>query len=126
MAIQATDNIYPLYKRQNPEEWTVDGGMTKREHFSILVLQGLVSHYGYELSSSDKATQELAHWAVKLTDVYSWAHFENFALSSMSTVAVPVMLLEISEGHLQTLIKPFSSIQKMHLRTIIAEYSALN
>jgi hypothetical protein len=68
MTIQATDNIYPLYKRQNPEEWTVESGMTKREHFSILVLQGLVSHYGYELSASDKATQELAQWAVKLTD----------------------------------------------------------
>jgi hypothetical protein len=69
MTVQATDNIYPLYKRQTPEEWTVDSGMTKREHFSILVLQGLVAHYGHEISSADNSPQELVQWAVRMADI---------------------------------------------------------
>lgn len=67
MAIQADDNIYPLYKREVPEEWTVKDGMTKREHFAVMAMQGLVAHYGYgEAPVAD--AEEMAQWAVKLAD----------------------------------------------------------
>jgi hypothetical protein len=64
MTIHASDNIYPLYKRETPEEWTVTNGMTKREHFAVMLMQGLVAHHGY----GEMNTQEIAQRAVKLAD----------------------------------------------------------
>lgn len=67
MAIQANDNIYPLYKREAPEEWTIKDGMTKREHFAVMALQGLAAHYGYGEAPVANA-EEMAQWAVQLAD----------------------------------------------------------
>ena len=67
MTVQANDNIYPLYKREAPEEWKVTSGMTKREHFAIMIMQGLVAHHGYG-ESHFGIGQEIARWAVQLAD----------------------------------------------------------
>ncbi len=67
MTVQANDNIYPLYKREAPEEWKVTSGMTKREHFAIMIMQGLVSHHGYREGHFSMG-QEMAKWAVQLAD----------------------------------------------------------
>jgi hypothetical protein len=67
MTIQANDNIYPLYRRDTPEQWTVTNGMTKREHFAATAMQGLIAHYGYGEAPVANA-EELAQWAVKLAD----------------------------------------------------------
>ncbi|MGA7932576.1 MAG: hypothetical protein WCA35_03265 [Kovacikia sp.] len=67
MTIQASDNIYPLYKRDTPEQWTVTNGMTKREHFAVIAMQGLIAHYGYKEAPAASA-EEIAQWAVTLAD----------------------------------------------------------
>ncbi len=67
MTIQASDNIYPLYKRDAPEEWTVTNGLTKREHFAVSAMQGLIAHYGYKEAPAASA-KELAQWSVALAD----------------------------------------------------------
>ena len=67
MTVQANDNIYPLYKRESPEEWKVTSGMTKREHFAIMIMQGLVAHHGYGESHFARG-EEIARWAVQLAD----------------------------------------------------------
>ena len=67
MTIQADDNIYPLYKREAPEQWSIKNGITLREYFAAIALQGLVSHYGYGEAPATN-TGEIAHWAVKLAD----------------------------------------------------------
>lgn len=67
MTIQATDNIYPLYQREAPEQWTVTNGMTLREHFAAMMMQGLVAHYGYGEAPAANA-REMAQWAVNLAD----------------------------------------------------------
>uniref|UniRef100_A0A832M3X5 Uncharacterized protein n=1 Tax=Oscillatoriales cyanobacterium SpSt-402 TaxID=2282168 RepID=A0A832M3X5_9CYAN len=67
MTIQANDNIYPLYQRETPEQWTVTNGMTLREHFAVMAMQGLVAHYGYGEAPASN-TEEIAQWAVKLAD----------------------------------------------------------
>lgn len=67
MTIQPTDNIYPLYNREAPEQWTVTHGMTLREHFASMAMQGLVAHYGYGEAPAS-STGEIAQWAVKLAD----------------------------------------------------------
>jgi len=67
MTIQANDNIYPLYQRDSPEQWTVTHGMTKREHFAAVAMQGLIAHYGYgEAPVAD--AEEIAQWAVQLAE----------------------------------------------------------
>lgn len=67
MPIHPNDNIYPLYQREAPEAWTVKEGITKREHFAALAMQGLIAHYGYgEAPAAD--LQEMAAWSVKLAD----------------------------------------------------------
>lgn len=67
MTVQGSENIYPLYKREAPEQWTVTSGMTKREHFAVMAMQGLVAHYGYgEAPVAD--AEEIAQWSVKLAD----------------------------------------------------------
>ena len=68
MTVQADDNIYPLYKRETPEEWKVTSGMTKREHFAIVIMQGLVAHHGYGESHFSRG-EEIARWAVQLADI---------------------------------------------------------
>ncbi len=67
MTVQANDNIYPLYKREAPEEWKITNGMTKREHFAIMIMQGLVAHHGYG-ESHFAIGQEIARWSVELAD----------------------------------------------------------
>ncbi len=67
MTIQANDNIYPLYNREAPEQWTVTHGMTLREHFAGMAMQGLVAHYGYKEAPATNA-REIAQWALKLAD----------------------------------------------------------
>jgi hypothetical protein len=67
MAIQPSDNIYPLYNRETPEQWRITNGMTKREHFAGLAMQGLIAHYGYGEAPVGNA-QEIGHWAVQLAD----------------------------------------------------------
>lgn len=67
MGIQASDNIYPLYTRETPEEWSVIHGITKREQFAAMAMQGLIAHYGYGESPVADA-QELAQWSVSLAD----------------------------------------------------------
>lgn len=67
MDTQANDNIYPLDQREPPEQWMVTNGMTKREHFAIMAMQGLLSHYGYKEAPVANA-EEIAQWAVKLAD----------------------------------------------------------
>lgn len=67
MTVQANDNIYPLYKREAPEEWKVTSGMTKREHFAVMIMQGLVAHHGYGENHFSMG-QEIARWAVQLAD----------------------------------------------------------
>jgi hypothetical protein len=67
MTIQANDNIYPLYKRDSPEQWTVTNGITKREHFAVMAMQGLIAHYGYGEAPVANA-QEISQWAIQLAD----------------------------------------------------------
>lgn len=67
MTVQANDNIYPLYQREAPEQWTVTQGLTLREHIAVLAMQGLISHYGYGEAPAVNAT-EIAEWAVHLAD----------------------------------------------------------
>ena len=67
MTVQANDNIYLLYKREAPEEWQVTNGMTKREHFASMIMQGLVAHHGYGESHFARG-QEIARWSVHLAD----------------------------------------------------------
>jgi hypothetical protein len=67
MTIQANDNIYPLYKRDSPEQWTVTNGITKREHFAVMAMQGLIAHYGYGEAPVGNA-QEISQWAIQLAD----------------------------------------------------------
>lgn len=67
MAIQVSKNIDPLDQREAMEAWRVTHGMTQRDHFAVLAMQGLISHYGYgEAPVAD--AQEIARWAVHLAD----------------------------------------------------------
>jgi hypothetical protein len=68
MTIQANDNIYPLYQRETPEAWKVTNGMTKREHFAVMAMQGLIAHYGYGKEGYGENLHEMAGWAVRLAD----------------------------------------------------------
>jgi hypothetical protein len=67
MTSQANDNIYPLYQREMPEQWTVTSGITKREHFAAMAMQALIAHYGYKEAPAAN-TEEIAQWAIKLAD----------------------------------------------------------
>lgn len=67
MTISGSDHIYPLYRRETPEKWIVTDGLTKREHFASMAMQGLVAHYGYE-EAPVTSSEEMAQWSVKLAD----------------------------------------------------------
>lgn len=67
MELQPSDNVYPLYKREAPEEWSVTNGITKREYFAVMAMQGLIAHYGYGEAPAANG-QEIAQWAVTLSD----------------------------------------------------------
>ena len=41
--------------------------MTKREHFAVMIMQGLVAHHGYGENHFSMG-QEIAQWAVQLAD----------------------------------------------------------
>ncbi|MGI0488042.1 hypothetical protein ACN4EK_21595 [Pantanalinema rosaneae CENA516] len=67
MPSQPHNPIYPLNNQEVPAAGLESQGITKREHFAALAMQGLIAHYGYgEAPAAD--VQEIAAWSVQLAD----------------------------------------------------------
>lgn len=67
MPSQPHNTIDPLANHQAPLAELESQGITRREHFAALAMQGLIAHYGYgEAPAAD--VQEIAAWSVKLAD----------------------------------------------------------
>lgn len=59
---RANDMVYPCHRDDAPNN-TVQCGLTIREHFAAMAMQGLLAYFGDEEQSSDVTARGAVHQA---------------------------------------------------------------